>query len=195
MESDKPIRLVTLVGSLRQASFNAAIARTLPQLIPDDVTISALGSIGEFSHYNEDVVKTDGFPQAVVEMADAIRQSDGVIIVTPEYNYSVPGTLKNALDWLSRLPSPPFSTKCVLIQSAAPGLLGGGRAQYHLRQILVSLNAQVFNKPEVMVSNVVGKVDTDEHELVDPATRDFIAGQLAAFLTFVRAAAQLAPAH
>ena len=195
MESDKPIRLVTLVGSLRQASFNAAVARTLPQLIPDDVTISALGSVGEFPHYNEDILKAEGFPQAVVEMAASIRQADGVIIVTPEYNYSVPGTLKNALDWLSRAPSPPFSTKCVLIQSAAPGLLGGVRAQYHLRQILVSLNAQVFNKPEVMVSNVVGKIDTDDHELVDPATRDFIAGQLAAFLTFVRSTTLLAQDH
>ena len=84
-------------------------------------------------------------------MAEKITAADGVIIVTPEYNYSVPGILKNALDWLSRLSPQPLAGKPVAIQTASPGLIGGARAQYHLRQSLVFLDALVLNKPEAMV--------------------------------------------
>ena len=180
------LHFVTLVGSLRKGSHNAAIARTLKQLVPSEVIISELGSVGDFPFYNEDVERSDGFPSSVTNMADTIRRADGVIIVTPEYNYSVPGVLKNALDWLSRLPEPPFVGKRVLIQTASPGPLGGVRAQYHLRQIMVFLDAQVFNKPELMITHVAGKIDAEAHELSDPVTRKFIAGQLSAFAAFVR---------
>ena len=181
----KPLHFVTLLGSLRKESYNAIIARTLPQLTPDGVTISALGSVSEIPLYNEDVEK-EGFPEAVTAMADAIRRADGVIFVTPEYNYSVPGALKNALDWLSRLPSPPFAGKMVAIQTASPTLFGGVRAHYHLRQILVYLDAYVLNKPEIMVPGVSDKVNEDARELTDTATRNLITEQLEAFATFVR---------
>jgi chromate reductase len=118
-------------------------------------------------------------------MAEAIRAADGVVIVTPEYNYSVPGVLKNAIDWLSRLPSQPFAGKPLAIQSASPGALGGARAQYHLRQMLVFLDAMVLNKPEVMVSGAASKI-SPEGELTDEATRKFLAGQLEAFAAFIR---------
>ncbi len=185
MSDVKPLRFVTLLGSLRTGSYNAAIARALPALAPDGVTVEALGSVGAFPLYNADL-QADGFPPAVHAMAEAIAKADGVIIVTPEYNYSVPGGLKNALDWLSRLPAQPFAGKPVAIQSGSPGLIGGARAQYHLRQILVFLDAAVLNKPEVMVSQVMTKVDAGTGELTDQATRDFIAKQLAAFAAFVR---------
>jgi chromate reductase len=111
-----------------------------------------------------------------------------VIIVTPEYNYSVPGVLKNALDWLSRLPTQPFAGKPTMIQSGSPGVIGGARAQYHLRQILVFLDATVMNKPEVMIGQIASKVDAGSGELTDEATRGFIAAQLKAFAAFARRA-------
>jgi chromate reductase, NAD(P)H dehydrogenase (quinone) len=185
MSDIKPLRFVSLLGSLRKASYNAAIARALPALAPDSVTVEALGSVGAFPLYNADA-QAEGFPPAVHAMAEAIAKADGVIIVTPEYNYSVPGGLKNALDWLSRLPAQPFAGKPVAIQSGSPGLIGGARAQYHLRQILVFLDAAVLNKPEVMVSQIMTKVDAKTGELTDQATRDFIATQLKAFVAFAQ---------
>lgn len=180
--SDKK-HFVTLVGSLRKGSFNAAIAHTLPELAPEGVTISHLGSVGDFPHYNADV-QEQGFPSAVTAMAEAIANADGVIIVTPEYNYSVPGVLKNALDWLSRVSPAPFAGKPVLIQSASPGNIGGARAQYHLRQILVFFDARVMNKPEAMMGQVTDKVK--DGVLTDEATRTLLSKQLQAFADFSR---------
>nr|WP_294513097.1 NADPH-dependent FMN reductase [uncultured Rhodopila sp.] len=185
MSDHTPLHFVTLLGSLRHGSFNAAIARALPGLAPEGVTIAPLGSIGDLPLYNADL-QAGGFPAAVLAMAETIAKADGVIIVTPEYNYSVPGALKNALDWLSRLPAPPLAAKPVAIQSGSPGLIGGARAQYHLRQILVFLDAFVLNKPEVMVGQITNKVDPTSLELTDQATRDFIAAQLRAFAAFAR---------
>lgn len=185
MDTQKPLHFVTILGSLRRGSYNAAIARALPTLAPEGVTISALGSVGELPHYDADL-QAEGFPPAVVAMGEAIKEADGVIIVTPEYNYSVPGALKNALDWLSRLPTAPFAGKPVAIQTGSPGLIGGARCQYHLRQILVFLDAYVLNKPEVMVSQIMAKVDSNNGELSDQATRDFVATQLQTFGVFAR---------
>lgn len=185
MTDAKPLRFLTLVGSLRRGSYNAAIARALPALAPEGVTVEALGSVGDFPLYDADL-QVEGFPDAVRAMADAIAPADGVIIVTPEYNYSVPGVLKNALDWLSRYSPQPFKHKPVAIQSASMGALGGARCQYHLRQILVFLDAFTFNLPEVMVGHAQTKVDAETLELTDPGSREFIAGQLAAFATFAR---------
>src|SRR5690349_3397803 len=106
------LRVVTLCGSLRRGSYNAAIARALPALAPEGMDITALGSPGEFPLYDADI-QAQGFPAPVTAMADAIRAADGVIFVTPEYNYSVPGVLKNAIDWLSRLQPQPFAGKPV----------------------------------------------------------------------------------
>jgi chromate reductase, NAD(P)H dehydrogenase (quinone) len=120
-------------------------------------------------------------------MADAIRAADGVIFVTPEYNHSVPGVLKNAIDWISRLPNQPFAGKPVAIESASPELFGGLRAQLHLRSMFVYLDARALNKPEVIIPQVNTKIDAATGELTDPATRGFIADQLTAFAAFARA--------
>lgn len=184
MTDPKPLHFVILLGSLRKGSLNAAIARALPTLAPAGVTISALGSTAEFPHYDADV-QAGGIPAPVLAMAETIRGADAVIIVTPEYNYSVPGTLKNAIDWLSRVTPQPFAGKAVAIQTASPGVLGGARAQYHLRQSLVFLDAHVLNKPEVMVGQAAAKVAGDTLELTDAATRDFIATQLKALAALV----------
>ena len=175
-----------MLGSLRKASINGGVARALPALAPDGVAIAALGSVGEFPLYNADI-QAEGFPPAVEAMGAAIAAADGVIVVSPEYNYSVPGVLKNALDWLSRLPAAPFKHKPVLIQSASPGALGGARMQYHLRQTFVFLDARVMNVPEAMIGGAYGKSDSATGDLTDEATRDFLRKQLAAFADFVRA--------
>jgi chromate reductase len=181
----KPLHFVTLLGSLRQGSFNRAIARALPGLAPEGVTISPLGSVGDFPHYDADL-QAEGFPEPVAAMAAAVAAADGVLLVTPEYNYSVPGALKNALDWLSRMSPQPFAGKPVAIQTSSPGVLGGARAQYHLRQIFVFLDALVLNKPEIMVGQVNAKLTEEAHELEDEATRNLLAAQLRAFADFAR---------
>ena len=185
MPEEKPLRFVVMVGSLRQGSYNAAIARALPALAPEGVTIAPLGSVGDFPLYNHDV-QLKGFPPVVTAMAKAIAEADGVIFVTPEYNHSVPGVLKNAIDWISRLPNQPFAGKPVAIQSASPSLFGGLRAQLHLRHIFVFLDARALTKPEVIIPQVNTKIDPSTGELTDPATRGFLADQLSAFAAFAR---------
>ena len=185
MAETKPLRFAVMVGSLRKGSFNAAIARALPALAPDGVTVTPLGSVGDFPLYNQDVQER-GFPPAATAMAEAIAAADGVIFVTPEYNHSVPGVLKNAVDWISRLPNQPFAGKPVAIQSSSPGLFGGLRAQLHLRHMFVYLDARALNKPEVIIPQVHTKIDSATGEVTDPATRGFLADQLKAFAAFVR---------
>ncbi len=179
------LHFATLVGSIRKGSYNAAIARALQGLASADITIEILPSVGTLPIYDADL-QAEGFPEAVTALGTAIGHADGLIVVTPEYNYSVPGGLKNAIDWLSRLPSKPFAAKPVLIQSASMGVFGGVRAQYHLRQIMVFLDASVMNVPEVMVGQAQNKIDATTGELTDPVTRDFIAGQLKNFEAFAR---------
>jgi len=182
--STRPLKVVTLVGSLRKGSYNRMVAQSLAELAPAGMTVELLASVGDIPHYDADV-QAEGFPGTVGAMGDAIRAADGVVIVTPEYNYSVPGVLKNTIDWLSRLDKQPFAGKPVAIQSASMGVFGGARAQYHLRQILVFLDAIVLNRPEVMVGAAQTKVNEDTGTLGDAGTRDFIAGQLKAFEAFI----------
>lgn len=170
---------VAVPGSLRQASFTRAIAETLDELAPDDVAVEVLASLGNFPLYSQDL-QEQGIPAAVEETAAAVGNADAVVIVTPEYNHSIPGVLKNALDWLSRLSSRPLEHKPVAIQSASPGLLGGARAQEHLRQVLVAIDAQVLNKPEIVVMQVAGKVDVSAGIIRDIETRQQISRQLRA---------------
>jgi chromate reductase, NAD(P)H dehydrogenase (quinone) len=175
-----------IAGSLRRGSFNAALLRALPELAPSSMSIDTeREAIGAFPLYNADVQSEQGFPAEVETLGERIRAADGVVIVTPEYNYSVPGVLKNAIDWLSRLSDQPFKDKPVALQSASPGLLGGARAQYHLRQTLVFVEALVLPKPEIFVTQASGKID-ESGRLTDERTREMIAKQLAAFEAFIK---------
>jgi chromate reductase len=185
MAQDAGLHLVVMVGSLRKGSYNAAIARALPALAPDGMTISVLPSVGEFPPYNADV-QAEGLPPVATRTADAIRVADGLIVVTPEYNHTIPGALKNAIDWISRLPNQPFAAKPVALQSASQGLWGGLRAQLALRHMFVYLDGRLLNKPEVIIPLVQNKVDPATGELTDPPTRGFIADQLRAFAAFIR---------
>ncbi len=184
--AEKPsLDVISICGSLRKGSYNAMVARALPGLAPAGMTITPAPSFAEFPIYNADIQNEQGFPAAVTAFADAIRAADGVIIVTPEYNFSVPGGLKNALDWVSRLPNQPFAEKPVAIQSASPGPVGGARMLYDLRKILVFLDAFTLNKPEIFVNSVASRVNEKTGELTDETTRDFIRQQLAAFAKLI----------
>ncbi|KXV69620.1 hypothetical protein AD951_05750 [Acetobacter malorum] len=185
MTQPAPLHFVTLLGSLRKGSLNGILARTLPELAPEGITITSLGSVGDFPHYDQDV-QEQGFPAPVLAMAEQIRAADGLIIVTPEYNYSVPGGLKNALDWLSRVTPQPLAGKPVAVQTVSPGGIGGARAQYHLRQSLVFLDAFVLNKPEVMIGQAMSKFDTERLELTDQPTRAYLTRQIAALADLTR---------
>jgi chromate reductase, NAD(P)H dehydrogenase (quinone) len=175
--------VITICGSLRKGSFNRMLANALPGLAPAGMTIKASPSI-EMPLYNADV-QAEGFPPAAVALSDAIRAADGVILVTPEYNYTIPGGLKNAIDWVSRMKDQPFAGKPVAIQSATGGPLGGGRMQYHVRTMLVFLDALAFNKPEIFVGMAQTKFDEKTGELKDEATRNIIKQQLEAFGKFI----------
>ena len=154
-------------GSLRAGSFNTAALRAAAELAPEGVAVVAQ-SIAEIPLYNEDV-KAAGFPPAVIRLQEAIAAADAVLIATPEYNYSVPGVLKNAIDWVSRTTPQPFADKPVAIMGASPGALGTSRAQYDLRKMFVYLDAHLLNKPEIMIGGAASRFDADGR-LTDEAT-------------------------
>src|SRR4051812_30147527 len=122
--ADGALNVLVICGSLRKGSFNAALARALPGLAPAGMTFKIAPSLGDIPLYNADV-QDAGHPPSVVALAEAIRAADGVIIVSPEYNWSVPGVVKNAIDWVSKVKDQPFMNKPFALQSAAGGLLGG----------------------------------------------------------------------
>jgi len=179
------LNVLSICGSLRKGSFNAALQRALPGLAPDDMKIAAAPPWASFPIYNADDQNTTGFPAAVMTLVEAIRAADGVIFVTPEYNYSIPGGLKNAIDWVSRVQNQPLKDKPVAIQSATGGPMGGARMQYHLRSAMVFLNALTFNTPEIFVGTAQNKFD-DKLELKDETTIKFVKQQLAGFAAFIR---------
>jgi chromate reductase len=175
-DGNKAMRVVGVSGSLRKGSFNTAALRAATELAPPGMTIEA-AEIGDLPLYNEDV-RQAGFPPAAERLREQFRGADAILFVTPEYNYSVSGVLKNAIDWASRPPDQPFDGKPVAIMGASPGMLGTGRAQYHLRQMLVFLNALPVNKPEVMIAQANKKFD-ETGRLTDEPTREFIGKLLA----------------
>jgi chromate reductase, NAD(P)H dehydrogenase (quinone) len=179
------VNALTICGSLRKGSLNRALMNALPGLAPADMTFTEAPSFRGFPHYDADLQTSSGFPADVTALAEAIRAADGVIFVSPEYNWTIPGTLKNALDWLSRMSDQPFKEKPVLIQSVTAGPLGGARMQYHLRMALTYLNAFIFGTPEVFVGMGQTKFDDQTLALKDEPTRKIIAQQLGAFEAFV----------
>jgi chromate reductase len=182
-----PLNIVAICGSLRKGSFNRKLMNNTIGLAPASMKIKEAPSFGGIPIYNFDDQEASGFPAAVTAWADAIRAADGVIIVTPEYNWSIPGGLKNAIDWVSRYKDAeqPFKDKPAMLQSAAGGPLGGSRGQYHLRQSLIPIDVITFGKPEVLVSFAAQKFD-ESGKLKDQVAIDLIKQQLAGFETFVR---------
>ena len=184
--AEQPLDVLVICGSLRKGSYNAALARMLPALVPAGMCLRTAPSFAKLPIYDHDIQTASGFPAEANAWADAIRSADALIIVTPEYNWSIPGGLKNAIDWVSRMKDQPFKDKPVALQSAAGGILGGSRAQYHLRQCLTSVDAILFGRPEVIVTFAPQKFDEKTLELKDPTAIDLIKQQLAGFEEFVR---------
>jgi len=164
-------RIFGFAGSLRQESYNKAILRAAEELLPPDVEFVIFDLEG-IPPFNADLVMQ--MPARVREFKAGIKAADALLIATPEYNYSMPGVLKNAIDWASR-PSGDnsFDDKPVAIMSASTGMLGASRAQYHLRQSCVYLNMHPLNKPEVMVPFAQDRIDGDG-KLIDAKTREKI---------------------
>ena len=179
------LNVISICGSLRKGSYNAAVARALPGLLPEGMSVTPAPAFSEFPLYNADLQNSTGFPGPVNVLAEAIRGADGVIFCTPEYNFGIPGGLKNAIDWVSRLPNQPFAGKPVALLSASPGPLGGGRVQYDMRRAMVFLDAFTLNKPEVFIGNCAPKFDEKTGELKDEVTRGFIRQQMQAFAALI----------
>ena len=184
--ADNQLDTLVICGSLRKGSYNAALTRALPKLAPPGLKLRSAPSFEKIPIYNFDIQNSTGFPAEVNTWADAIRSADAVIIVSPEYNWSIPGGLKNAIDWVSRMKDQPFKDKPVVLQSCAGGILGGSRMQYHLRMSLTSVDAVLFGRPEVIVTFAAQKFDEKTLELKDETAIDLVKQQLAAFETFAR---------
>jgi chromate reductase len=179
------IDVLTICGSLRKSSYNRIVMNALAAHAPEGMRIAEAPAYREFPLYDWDIQNSSGFPPAVKALADAIRQADGVIFVTPEYNFGIPGPLKNAIDWVSRVERQPFAGKPVALQSAAPGPLGGARVQYDLRRSMVFLDALTLNKPEIFIGNCAQRIDDKTGLITDEPTREFIRRQLAAFAELI----------
>src|SRR6267378_1746700 len=144
-----PIKILGILGSLRQGSFNRAALRAAQQLVPPDAVLE-VAEIGDLPLYNQDLEAR--MPGAVLEFKRRIRAADAILFVTPEYNYSVPGVLKNAIDWATRpWGDNAWDGKPVAVMGASNSIIGTARAQYHLRQTLQALNMHAVSQPEVLI--------------------------------------------
>jgi chromate reductase len=141
-----------------------------------------IADISKIPLYNQDE-NEKGFPDSVTKLVDQINAADCVVFSTPEYNYSIPGVLKNAIDWVSRSPDKPFNNKPAAIIGASPGKIGTARAQYHLRQVGVFLNIRFLNKPEVMIGECMSKYE--DGKLTDQGTIDYLGKMIEALREIV----------
>ena len=179
----KPITILGIPGSLRRNSYNRFLLRAAAELVPEGATLEIidLDGIPPFSEDDEKVM-----PPKVIELKERIRAADAILFATPEYNYSVPGVLKNAIDWASRpYGDSAWTGKPVAIMGATIGLHGTARAQYHLRQIFVFLDMFPINKPEVLVAQAADRFDA-EGNLTDEATRGFVRDLLSSLVNWTR---------
>jgi chromate reductase, NAD(P)H dehydrogenase (quinone) len=183
MSDAKGIHVLAICGSLRAASYNRAALRTAIELKPPGMTIET-ADIGSFPLYNEDV-RAQGFPAPVETLRRQIAVADALLFVSPEYNYSISGVLKNAIDWASRPPDQPFAGKPVAMMGAGAGLAGTARAQYDLRKCCVFLDMHPINKPEVLIGQAQTKFDA-EGRFTDEVGRGLIRDLLVALEQWTR---------
>ena len=187
------IRVTAISGSSRKASYNTALLHNAKELAPEGMTIEIF-DITEIPFYNDDV-RLEGYPPVVARFRAVIAASDGLLIASPEYNRSVPGGLKNAIDWASRGPDQPFNGKPIAFMGVSNGSLGAAFANYHLRQIFVFLNGLTLNGPEVMIGQAKAKFENGR--LVDQRTRDFVSAHLQRLATLIHGSRQFSvdPTH
>lgn len=180
----RPVRLVGICGSLRGGSLNGQLLELAARSLPPEHELQRL-DWRDVPAFDADLLG-QGLPEPVARLRRQIAEADGVVIATPEYNFSLPGMLKNAIDWLSRGEDQPFAGKPVSILSATTGPLGGARVQYDLRKVMLFVNANVLIKPEVFVGQAHTKFDATG-TCTDAATQDFVRAQMLAFSKWVDA--------
>ena len=178
------IKILGIVGSLRKASYNHCALKAAQELVPDGAVLNLIELHG-IPVFNQD--DELALPAAVIELKHQILAADAILFATPEYNYSVAGVLKNAIDWASRpYGESAWTGKPAALMGASVGSLGTARAQYHLRQILVAFGMPVVSQPEVMIGNAAQHFDSDGR-LTDVPTREHIQKLLAALMQLIRA--------
>jgi len=178
-----PLTILGIAGSLRKKSYNRAALRAAQQLAPEGAKIEIFELEG-IPVFNQDEEQNP--PDRVRQLKAQIRAADAILLVTPEYNYSIPGVLKNAIDWASRpYGDNAWQGKPVAVMGASVGALGSSRAQYHLRQVFVFLDMLSMNKPEVMIANASQKFD-EAGNLVDQDTRKHIRELLESLVSWTR---------
>src|SRR5678815_532220 len=167
----KPVRILGIAGSLRRESYNRATLRAATELVPEGAEIEIFELDG-IPGFNQDEEQNP--PAKVAELKQKVRAADAILFVTPEYNYSIPGVLKNAIDWASRpYGDSAWEGKPAAIMGASIGSIATARAQYHLRQTFVFLNMHAVNRPEVMIGNCAALFDA-EGNITKKKTRGFI---------------------
>lgn len=183
-DMDTPLRVLGFAGSLRAGSYNRALLDAARELAPDGMRIDTF-DLAEIPHYNADLDQDGKRPEAVERFKEAVAEADALLIATPEYNYGIPGVLKNAIDWASR-PSfrSPLARKPVAGMGAAPGMIGTARGQEHLKLLFLATLSLVMPHPGVVVNRAADKFD-DEGRLTDEKTRQFLQDFLEAFRDFV----------
>ena len=176
---DGKINMLGFAGSLRQGSYNRALLRAASAMSPASSSLEIFDLAG-IPPFNQDLENTP--PEKVREFKARIKSVDAILIATPEYNYSIPGVLKNAIDWASRpTGDSAWNGKAAAVMGASTGMLGTARAQYHLRQVFVALNMHTLNRPEVMVTLAAQKFD-ENGNLIDQATADRVKDLLRALV-------------
>ena len=177
------VKILGIAGSLRKESYNRFALKAAQELVPDNAVLN-LVELHDIPVFNQDNEMT--LPAAVLEFKQKILEADAILFATPEYNFSIPGGLKNAIDWASR-PSgeSAWLGKPAAIMGVSSGKLGTARAQYHLRQILVSQDMHVVNKPEVMIDNAAQQFDQNG-KIINEMTVKMIQKLLIALIKLVR---------
>ncbi len=188
-----PINVLGLSGSLRAKSYNTALLQLARRLAPEGMTIEIAG-IRDIPHYDGDIEER-GFPEAVVAFREKFRRADALLVATPEYNFSIPGVLKNVFDWLSRPPDQTITQGKPVAIMGAGGRLGSARAQYDLRRVCGCLGMLPLARPEVFVVNVWEKMSADgaiRESAVETQVRELLTA-FAAWVGFVRRGAARPP--
>ncbi len=186
MGEGRSLTILGISGSLRRASFNTGALRAAADVAPPGVAVE-LAELRDIPLYDEDLRLERGFPPAVEELRKRIRRADALLLATPEYNYSFPGVLKNAIDWVSRPPEPPLLGKPLAVIGVSPGVTGAIRAQWQLRPILAGLGALVLFRPEVAIGDARAKFE-ENGDLRDDDSRRRLATLLETLAAWTRRA-------